>query len=114
MSANFLPPFVAKTTALNSCVVHYYNYAPQDRSQNPFSVEPYSKRTAALIDIEVQRLVAEAFQRAMALIKRNELKLRRIVDRLLEKEVLSADELKAIIALDSAVTSSYSSTAPTS
>ncbi|KAL5967654.1 Paraplegin [Taenia solium] len=80
-----------------------------DHSQNPFSVEPYSKRTAALIDFEVQRLVAEAFQRAMALIKRNELKLRRIVDELLEKEVLSADELKAIIALDSAVTSSSSS-----
>ncbi|VDK40214.1 unnamed protein product [Taenia asiatica] len=97
------------TIALDNCVVHRYTYIPQDHSQNPFSVEPYSKRTAALIDFEVQRLVAEAFQRAMALIKRNELKLRRIVDELLEKEVLSADELKAIIALDSAVTSSSSS-----
>ncbi|KAH9278656.1 Paraplegin [Echinococcus granulosus] len=81
-----------------------------DHSQNPFSMEPYSKRTAAMIDCEVQRLVAEAFQCAMTLIKQNELKLRRIVDELLEKEVLSADELKAIIASDSGVSCSNIST----
>nr|CDS31080.2 paraplegin [Hymenolepis microstoma] len=66
-------------------------------SQNPYSVEPYSKKTAALIDSEVQRLVTEAFQRAVKLIRENEPKLRRIVDTLLEKEVLSADELKGIM-----------------
>ncbi|VDO03719.1 unnamed protein product [Rodentolepis nana] len=66
-------------------------------SQNPYSVEPYSKKTAALIDSEVQRLVNEAFRRAVKLIRENEPKLRRIVDTLLEKEVLSADELKAIV-----------------
>ncbi|VDL62585.1 unnamed protein product [Hymenolepis diminuta] len=68
-----------------------------DPSQNPYSVEPYSKRTAALIDSEVQRLINEAFQRAVKLIRENEPKLRRIVDALLEKEVLAADELKAIM-----------------
>ncbi|VDM32001.1 unnamed protein product [Hydatigera taeniaeformis] len=69
-----------------------------DQWQSSFSVEPYSKRTAALIDFEVHRLLAEAFQRAIALITKNECKLRCIVEELMEKEVLSADELKAIIA----------------
>ena len=60
-------------------------------------MEPYSKRTAAIIDLEVQRLVAEAFQRAVELVQQNAVTLSRIVDALLEKEALSADELKAII-----------------
>lgn len=60
-------------------------------------MEPYSKRTAALIDCEVQRLVAGAFRRAVELVERNKATLDRIVEALLEKEALSADELKVII-----------------
>lgn len=60
-------------------------------------MKPYSQRTAALIDCEVDRLVAAAFQRAVGLIQVHETTLMRLVTLLLENEVVSSDQLKTIL-----------------
>ncbi len=76
---------------------HIFFTILQDQSDDQYSLKPYSKRTAELIDSEVQRLVAEAFHRAVAIIQSHEGQLMRLVNTLLEKEVVSADELREII-----------------
>ncbi len=50
-----------------------------------------------MIDSEVQRLVAEAFHRAVDIIQSHEGQLMLLVNTLLDKEVVSADELREII-----------------
>jgi len=59
----------------------------------------YSEETARVVDEEVKRIVDECYSRAKKIIEENKEKLSRLVDVLLEKEVLSADEFKKIIGL---------------
>ncbi|VDL95032.1 unnamed protein product [Schistocephalus solidus] len=73
------------------------NISFSEQSTNQFGVQPFSKRTGALIDSEVSRVIAAASQRAMKLIQKNESKLMRLVDLLLKNESVSAAELKAIL-----------------
>ncbi len=57
----------------------------------------YSDETAKVIDDEVEALITEATQRARAVIKANREYLDKLKDRLLEKETLEAEEVKAIL-----------------
>jgi len=57
----------------------------------------YSEETAEKIDREVSRLVSENYERAKTLLSDNMETLHRIAQELLEKEVLTADELDSII-----------------
>lgn len=66
-----------------------------------------------MIDMEVQRLVSEAFQRAVGLVQQHEEKLMRLVQALLEKEVLSAKELREILVDDAPKKSETSSASST-
>lgn len=60
----------------------------------------YSENTAIMIDEEVHRIVDECYRRAKELLLANEDKLRKISVRLLEKEVLDAEEVKDLIGMN--------------
>jgi cell division protease FtsH len=59
---------------------------------------PYSEDTARLIDQEVTRIVAEARTTALNLLRAHRALLERVTRRLLEKEVMEGDELRALMA----------------
>jgi cell division protease FtsH len=56
----------------------------------------FSERTSELIDEEVKKIVCRNFERAEKLLDANRLKLKKIAKLLLEKEVVSSDEINAI------------------
>ncbi len=58
----------------------------------------YSEQTAREIDAEVRRLVNAAHERARAMLTERRETLERVARRLLEKEVIEGDELRAIVA----------------
>lgn len=59
----------------------------------PFQPRTYSEATAQQIDESVQKLVAQAFDRATAILTRNRKLLDETAQLLLERETLSADDL---------------------
>ena len=60
----------------------------------------YSESTAVAIDEEVRRIVEECYERAKKILKDNLDKLKKLSDRLLEKEVLDSEEVKQIVGLN--------------
>ncbi len=56
----------------------------------------FSERTSELIDEEVKKIVTRNFERAQKLLEDNKSKLKKIAKLLLEKEVVSSDEITAI------------------
>ncbi|MCS6959598.1 MAG: ATP-dependent zinc metalloprotease FtsH [Pseudanabaenaceae cyanobacterium SKYGB_i_bin29] len=57
----------------------------------------FSEETAAIIDAEVNKLVAEAYQRAKTILQNNRHILDRIAQLLIEKETVDAEEMEEII-----------------
>jgi len=57
----------------------------------------FSEHTAELIDGEVKKIVGKAYDRARDLIEANRDKLFKIAEALLEKEILTSDEITALI-----------------
>jgi len=62
----------------------------------------YSDETARLIDEEVKRIVDESYLKAKALLQQNIDKLRLLSNTLLEKEVLSGEEVKRLLGIQKA------------
>ncbi len=58
----------------------------------------YSEKTASEIDTEVKRLIDEAYDRTLSLLKENINKLHVIAEKLLEKEKIEGDEFEEIYA----------------
>ena len=61
------------------------------------SAKDYSEETAEAIDREIKRLIDEAHERALLLLKEHRDKLDRLAAALLEKEVLEGDEVKQLL-----------------
>ena len=59
--------------------------------------QDYSEDTAIRIDKEVKRIVNEAYLRAQEWLKKNEAVLRHIANELLDKEILTGDEVRNIV-----------------
>jgi cell division protease FtsH len=57
----------------------------------------YSNKTAELIDEEVKRIVDEAKQHAHKILAENQEKLKALAEALIEKEILDASEVDAIM-----------------
>jgi cell division protease FtsH len=57
----------------------------------------YSERTAETIDDEVKRIIVECETKVKKLLTENRSKLEALASRLIEKEVLDAEEVDAII-----------------
>ncbi len=60
----------------------------------------YSESTAIAIDEEVRKIIDDCHGQATDLIRSNLEKLRKLADRLLEKEVLEAEEVKELVGLN--------------
>ncbi|MCX5698742.1 MAG: ATP-dependent zinc metalloprotease FtsH [Candidatus Omnitrophica bacterium] len=60
----------------------------------------YSEQTARVIDEEVKQIIDDAYNKAIELLKNNQDKLRLLSNSLLEKEVLSGDEVKKILGIE--------------
>ncbi|MBI4368457.1 MAG: ATP-dependent zinc metalloprotease FtsH [Candidatus Omnitrophica bacterium] len=60
----------------------------------------YSESTAVAIDEEVRRIIDECHKRAETILKANQDKLKKLSDRLLEKEVLDSEEVKQLVGLN--------------
>jgi cell division protease FtsH len=59
--------------------------------------KPYSEKTAELIDKEVQQIVETAYKRAFDILKERKDELQQLADRLLEKEIIFAEDLEEIL-----------------
>jgi len=59
----------------------------------------YSDETASIIDEEIKHIVDECYSRAKKLIQENQEKLKLLANTLLEKEVLSGEEIKRMLGL---------------
>jgi len=57
----------------------------------------FSEKTAELIDLEVKKFITRNFDRSKALLEKNKNSLKMIAEELLEKEVLSSEEIEEII-----------------
>jgi cell division protease FtsH len=57
----------------------------------------FSEKTAELIDAEVKKIINKNYQRTKELLEKNKLKLKKIAVLLLEKEILTSDEIDMII-----------------
>jgi len=57
----------------------------------------FSEKTAELIDAEVKKIINKNYQRTQELLEKNKLKLKKIAALLLEKEILTSDEIDMII-----------------
>ncbi len=57
----------------------------------------FSEHTAELIDTEVKKIINRCYQRARDLIEKNRDRLLKIAEALLEKEILSSDEINELI-----------------
>ena len=65
--------------------------------QNEYGfTKPYSDKTAELIDKEAKRIVDEAYQRALDVLKKNRKGLETLAMQLLEKEVIFSEDLEKI------------------
>jgi len=60
-------------------------------------LKDYSEKTAQEIDEEVKRIIQECYERAKRIIQENMDKLKRLAEALLEKEVLDAKDIEAIL-----------------
>jgi len=60
-------------------------------------VKPYSEKTAELMDQEVRDIIREIEQRTFRILQENDAAFRKVADLLLEKEVIMAADLEAIL-----------------
>jgi len=60
----------------------------------------YSEHTAQVIDEEIKNIIDTCYQRSMALIQENGDKLKLLASTLLEKEVLSGEEVRKLLGLE--------------
>jgi len=74
------------------------SYGPEGPSRdNPFAGRPYAEETQRSIDEEVARLLREAEDRAIALLRGNRATLDRVIGLLLERETIDGSDLAAIV-----------------
>jgi cell division protease FtsH len=57
----------------------------------------FSERTAELIDAEVKKIINKNYERTKELLEKNKIKLKKIAKLLLEKEILTSEEIEQII-----------------
>ncbi|GAG24336.1 unnamed protein product, partial [marine sediment metagenome] len=57
----------------------------------------FSEKTAELIDVEVKKIINRNFERAKELMEKNKNYLEKIAEALLEKEILTSDDIQAIM-----------------
>jgi AFG3 family protein len=79
---------------MNDKIGHLSYY---DANRSEYSQRPYSDATATLIDQEVKKIVDEAYDRTLKLLKEKQSDLEIIAKELLEKEILFQTDLTRLI-----------------
>jgi len=59
--------------------------------------KPFSERTARMIDVEAEALVATSYNRALALLREHKAQLHALAEALLDREVINTDDLVRIL-----------------
>lgn len=72
------------------------NISFYDSSGRDSFTKPYSESTAKLIDDEVSKLVDDCYKKTLALLKKHKVKLTKLAELLLEKEVIFKEDLLKI------------------
>lgn len=80
---------------LNKKIGNISYYDSSGQSEYSFS-KPFSEETAKVIDVEIAKMVEEAYERAKNLLIENREKLNQLADILLQKEVIFREDLEAI------------------
>ena len=81
---------------LNDTLGNITYYDSSGQSDYSFS-KPYSEETAQVIDKEISKIIEKQYDRAIELLKKSKGKLKQLVERLLEKEVIFKDDLENIL-----------------
>lgn len=94
-----------KVTKQAQAVVMYYGlnkkignlsfYDSSGQSEYNFT-KPYSDKTAETIDAEVRKLAEDAYKRALQILKDNTNNLKKLAQKLLDEEVIFAEDVEAI------------------
>ena len=80
---------------LNKKVGNISYYDSSGQSEYNFT-KPYSDKTAEIIDKEVSKLVEDAYERALQILKDNIENLRKLAQRLLDEEVIFTEDVESI------------------
>ena len=75
----------------------FYGEEETQEGYEPSTARPYSESTAVEIDVEVDKIISECFERARKLIAQNREAVRLVAEALLEREVLEADDVDRLI-----------------
>ena len=81
---------------LNETLGNITYYDSSGQTDYNFS-KPYSEQTAQVIDEEISKIIEKQYSRAISLLKKSKDKLKKLADRLLEKEVIFKDDLENIL-----------------
>ena len=81
---------------LNDTLGNITYYDSSGQTDFNFS-KPYSEQTAHVIDKEISKIIEKQYNRAITLLKNSKDKLKKLADRLLEKEVIFKDDLETIL-----------------
>jgi AFG3 family protein len=76
--------------------VGYLNFSKRQQEEG-YIGKPFSEATADLMDQEVRSMISEAYERAKSVLREHKDKLEQLATTLLEKEVVTHDEIKAIL-----------------
>lgn len=79
---------------LNDKIGNRSYYDPQGDSS---FMKPYSEDTAKIIDEEVSKILESAYERAKKILRKDTPKLKKLAEKLLEKEVIFKEDLKTIL-----------------
>ena len=87
---------IVSVYGLNDAVGNVTYYDSTGQSENSFT-KPYSEKTAQIIDQEISNIIETQYKRASDLLKKNKIRLTKLAERLLEKEVIFKDDLSNIL-----------------
>ena len=73
--------------------ITYYDSSGQEMG----FTKPYSEKTAELIDNEISKIVEDQYKRVKEILSKNKEKLKKLAERLLEKEVIFKEDLEEIL-----------------
>jgi cell division protease FtsH len=77
---------------LNDKIGNLTYYDSSGQSEYSFT-NPYSEKTAEIIDEEISKIIEEQYQRAIAILKKHKKELIQLAEILIEKEVIFEDDL---------------------
>lgn len=86
-----------KATEIANEIVRNIGYYQSGKTNLAGKKEDLSEETNAVIDREIERLLRESLERTRVALKKNKWYLDKLARRLIEKETMSAEEIKRLL-----------------